>query len=395
MSERLQSGLHLDAEILNAFAEGALPAYEREQALAHLAVCADCREIVFLAEQAQPVPAADTQAESRWQRWLRSAPMFGIGIGAAALAGALIFALTLRTHRAAPPTVAPQTASAHLPAPSLQPEPAPSKVAPPPRSLRVHPPAVNALEPSPLYKPVPQPPTVDSRSRESVTALNGRGYVGSGYGSAAAPTGGMGSGSGAGAAAGVMPITPTAAPPTGAADAAPQSVSEMVTVDADGLRRMTVESAHDGQRAAAAGDGEDAIRRVRIAAAAQQSPRSYTVVSSGSRTLAADSAGALFLSLDAGQHWTRVASSVEGQSNAVAARSGRGHATERTEQQLMDSDEARASAVADYGSRRYLTAGRRSSTHEVARRRLRSSSWSRTRAPSWVSSDGLHWQPAP
>ncbi len=64
MSERLQSGLHLDAEILNAFAEGALPAYEREQALAHLAVCADCREIVFLAEQAQPVPAADTQAES-------------------------------------------------------------------------------------------------------------------------------------------------------------------------------------------------------------------------------------------------------------------------------------------------------------------------------------------
>jgi len=391
MSERLQSGLHLDAEILNAFAEGALPAYEREQALAHLAVCADCREIVFLAEQAQPVPAADTQAESRWQRWLRSAPMFGIGIGAAALAGALIFALTLRTHRAAPPTVAPQTASAHLPAPSLQPEPAPSKVAPPPRSLRVHPPAVNALEPSPLYKPVPQPPTVDSRSRESVTALNGRGYVGSGYGSAAAPTGGMGSGSGAGAAAGVMPITPTAAPPTGAADAAPLSASEMVSVTPP-AQSVTVESAQVAsalplRAMAKLQSGKPAL---------QPLPSSLpvaAVVSSGSRTLTADSAGALFLSLDAGQHWTRVATQWKGK--VTQLRLAPAAATQLSgQEQLMDSDEARASAVAATGadaiSPPAAAPAPAKSPTPVAFFQLVTD-----KGAVWVSSDGLNWQPSP
>jgi hypothetical protein len=319
MSERLQSGLHLDAEILNAFAEGALPAYEREQALAHLAVCADCREIVFLAEQAQPVPAADTQAESRWQRWLRSAPMFGIGIGAAALAGALIFALTLWTHRAAPPTVAPQTASTHLPAPSVATRAGTfhSRAAPE-VALRVHPPAVNAPEPSPLYKPVPQPPTVDSRSRESVTALNGRGYVGSGYGSAAAPTGGIGSGSGAGAAAGVMPITPTAAPPTGAADAAPLSASETVTVTPP-AQSVTVESA----QVASALPLRAMAKLQSVEPALQPLPSSLPRSRSRLQRLAHSHRGlrwrALSLArlrpaLDACCH------SVEGQGNAVAAR---------------------------------------------------------------------------
>jgi hypothetical protein len=48
MSERLQSGHHPDADQLNAFGENLLPAHEREQTLAHLAICPDCREIVAL-----------------------------------------------------------------------------------------------------------------------------------------------------------------------------------------------------------------------------------------------------------------------------------------------------------------------------------------------------------
>ena len=48
MSELTQSGQHPDADQLTAFVEHALPPHEREQTLAHLAACADCRAIVSL-----------------------------------------------------------------------------------------------------------------------------------------------------------------------------------------------------------------------------------------------------------------------------------------------------------------------------------------------------------
>ena len=48
MSETLQSGRHPDADQISAFVESALPAYEREQVLDHLAVCTECRAIVAL-----------------------------------------------------------------------------------------------------------------------------------------------------------------------------------------------------------------------------------------------------------------------------------------------------------------------------------------------------------
>jgi hypothetical protein len=48
MSELLQSGQHPDADQLNAFVERALPLHERERMLAHLAECPDCRETVVL-----------------------------------------------------------------------------------------------------------------------------------------------------------------------------------------------------------------------------------------------------------------------------------------------------------------------------------------------------------
>src|SRR5690348_3457393 len=44
------AGAHLDAEVLAAFAEGALAPAERERALDHLSCCLDCREVLFLAQ---------------------------------------------------------------------------------------------------------------------------------------------------------------------------------------------------------------------------------------------------------------------------------------------------------------------------------------------------------
>lgn len=49
MSDFLQSGVHPDADQLNAFAEHVLPPHEQEQMLAHLAVCPECRSALSFA----------------------------------------------------------------------------------------------------------------------------------------------------------------------------------------------------------------------------------------------------------------------------------------------------------------------------------------------------------
>jgi hypothetical protein len=43
------AGPHPDAGLLTAFAERSLAGHERESVLAHLAGCAECREVVTLA----------------------------------------------------------------------------------------------------------------------------------------------------------------------------------------------------------------------------------------------------------------------------------------------------------------------------------------------------------
>jgi len=73
MNPILQPGMHPDADALTAFAEQLLPANERDQILAHMAVCGRCREVVFLAQQAadeEPGIAAafgrEQKAQTRW-----------------------------------------------------------------------------------------------------------------------------------------------------------------------------------------------------------------------------------------------------------------------------------------------------------------------------------------
>jgi hypothetical protein len=57
MNDLLQSGLHPDADQLNAFVENALPAHERELTMDHLAFCPDCRAIVSLSLPPALMPA--------------------------------------------------------------------------------------------------------------------------------------------------------------------------------------------------------------------------------------------------------------------------------------------------------------------------------------------------
>ena len=78
MSDLIQLGQHPDADQLNAFVEHALPAHEREQTLAHLAGCAECREIVALSlpplEEA-PVVEADSVAKAGFGKWFSGWPL--------------------------------------------------------------------------------------------------------------------------------------------------------------------------------------------------------------------------------------------------------------------------------------------------------------------------------
>ncbi len=114
MTEQIQPDSHPDAELLNAFVEGVLPEHERSQCLAHLAECARCREVVFLAK---PEPNVATQAAAipTRRRWFGMAPamMSGALAASALLVGILVYrtqtvtpSVPVRSTPALAPTIA-------------------------------------------------------------------------------------------------------------------------------------------------------------------------------------------------------------------------------------------------------------------------------------------------
>lgn len=88
-------GAHPEADLLAAFAEGALLARERESVLAHLASCSECREVVSLASAAAPLPDAHPQPSPRRARLPRLAwlPL------TATAAGVVVVGMVLMVHR--------------------------------------------------------------------------------------------------------------------------------------------------------------------------------------------------------------------------------------------------------------------------------------------------------
>lgn len=171
MNEISHFDLHPDAELLNAFAEHELAVAERDEVLAHLAGCARCREVVFLAhdatvahvpEFAEPVeefalaapmaaaaaparaeavpdrdvvdktriPASASAKESAKEGWLvrwRSVPRIA-WMGATAIAMTAVVAVVMIAHRRiAPPQ---QMATGAQPQSSVESLAAPSATAP-------------------------------------------------------------------------------------------------------------------------------------------------------------------------------------------------------------------------------------------------------------------------
>lgn len=149
MTTRLQPEPHLDADQLAAFAEGALPAAERALCLQHLAECAYCREVAFMAAAALPEsePAFPPARRFSFAWW----PV--LSVGAATVAALLIAALLLHDHRQSKPSTQIQMASRSSVLP-----PAPPAAAAPIKQLPLAQPNPHILpKPSPAQKASPKP----------------------------------------------------------------------------------------------------------------------------------------------------------------------------------------------------------------------------------------------
>ncbi len=94
MSDLLQSGSHPDADQFNAFVEHTLPAHEKQQTLAHLAECPDCRMIVALALPSIEEPSKRDAVRKTWLRGWNVA-----WVGVPVLAGIAVLAMFLPKSR--------------------------------------------------------------------------------------------------------------------------------------------------------------------------------------------------------------------------------------------------------------------------------------------------------
>jgi hypothetical protein len=199
---------HLDADELNAFAEGALPPAARSRYVSHLADCDDCRravtELAGASGRLEPmaVPASQPAAESWWQKigavWassrLRNAAFAAILVAVAGIG----YTLWRQSHQA--PTVltasneqpredakSPSTSQAEAPIESKgfpQQSPAVAKTIPPPA------PFVDQKQPeSAAANPPPPPKPADALARnEAAPSAQASGGANVGSANSAAPS---------------------------------------------------------------------------------------------------------------------------------------------------------------------------------------------------------------
>ena len=326
MSQILQPGQHLDPDQLSAFVESALPKHERLATLAHLSECSHCRQIVFLSQQALPQTATTPHPAPVWTRWFTSTP--GLSLAAASFACALIVAVSLHLHHTSQsPAVATTATPSSAPHPA---EPTAGSIAEPRQEGN----AAAATSPAVLATPHPQPkavspaplPTHSDKPNKAIAdgqgfekpltpqingvtygAIRGTGSSNSmpilksllgqpqqqattsqNAGLAPAPsTKPLDQAASSGAALALLPAQSRNTNETVSVVAAPAQI-QTETTDADNLFARTANAKKNAQ------------------ATLPSNLAIMTTISNGHQTLAVDTAGALFLSLDAGQHWTLV-----------------------------------------------------------------------------------------
>jgi Carboxypeptidase regulatory-like domain/Putative zinc-finger len=127
MDHRQRAIEHPDENLLTAFAERTLARGERERVLAHLSNCSDCRDAVFLAQQAAPEPELQaglrlSQLEPHPSRWRWAI------VSVAGFLSAILIVLTVLLYRH--PGNSAKTSSAQMAASERNPARAPTANAP-------------------------------------------------------------------------------------------------------------------------------------------------------------------------------------------------------------------------------------------------------------------------
>jgi hypothetical protein len=418
MSELLHPGYHPDADQLSAFAEHALPEHERSVTLAHLAECSDCRQVVFLAQQATANENLAPKATPNRTPWFKSWNL--LWPAAVALScGLLIMVLrhgrkpadlpqqevALTSKSPAPPvpplqTPVPQSAAV---ARETAPKPLPKKALP-----------LNTLKPASTLTTVGEASAVDgaplsANQTQNNLRLQGRSILALTPQPADAMRAGTGSAHGAivgagsqrypaagpaalqterqatfGSAQQALPPPPAqqaaAAPPPPAAasastqDLIPRSVTQTVEV-------ASPESAIQTESAVLNGGVLDSVSASpqKIASRSLPSKRlTASSISNGSETLAVDSAGDLFLSKDAGVNWQHIAQQWTGRAIKVTL-------TSPAAKKQLDASKATAGKTAasatNFGSLTPASSTKKSGFELTT-----------DTGANWYSPDGLIWE---
>ncbi|MCU1306647.1 MAG: hypothetical protein JWN45_1342 [Acidobacteriaceae bacterium] len=94
------AGLHLDANILTAFVEGGLSGTERSTTLAHLASCAECREIVALSLPEQESATVNANVGAAVWNWTRMLQWGAVAASVVVVASAVLLLNSKQTKPA-------------------------------------------------------------------------------------------------------------------------------------------------------------------------------------------------------------------------------------------------------------------------------------------------------
>jgi hypothetical protein len=130
VAPELAAGAHMDADEMNAYAEGALPEGARSRYFAHLADCDSCRKLVTdltlaasLADEGRArVASLETTPSKSWREWLAaifSPPVMRYGVPALALFAVIIIAVVATRTRREDLSVAQNTEESKYSAPSV------------------------------------------------------------------------------------------------------------------------------------------------------------------------------------------------------------------------------------------------------------------------------------
>ncbi len=277
MSELFQSGQHPDADQLSAFIEQALPAHQREETLAHLAICSHCRNIVALSlPPAEELPAPRPEPVRRpWlSGWNLAWP------AAVALAALVLAGIYIRNGIVIPSHAPPKQTAQSRPA-------APLKEVPAPRLRQLLPGA--APQKSSRFPaapgPAPAPQTADNLMRAPGAEGNGRSFRRWGT-----PAGGKSADKGEAAAAQSSTAVSVIAANRAMQTASP-SVGGMVAAD-QAQTPLSIHVLPSGLHA-------------------------LSTVANGRQVIAIDTQNTLFFSYDAGAHWNIITQPWQGRAVKV------------------------------------------------------------------------------